>query len=265
VILVLGAFAGGVGAIARWSPPGAQEAPRADPGPARVSAAAPEKIVTKGNNVPRVGTAPAPSGANGRRVPLAGRSPVQPENPPIMQNMPRLVDPNTPIPVKRADSIILAESADGTSLQAMSLRGALWKGFSKPRGVRVIPALVGHTIALAYEAKEIVDVAAFSGLTGEWSTQLLRKPARDDLAPIIFGECALYQVENDFYAFSAKTGTWGVLALTGTEKPDIDMTMDDVEVLQGNLLYIFSVELGKWSQATPVKLPGSEVQPDAKP
>ena len=59
---------------------------------------------------------------------------------------------------------------------------------------------------------------------------------------------------NDFYAFSAATGKWGVLHLEGDEKAQAVLSPSDVQVLQGNKLYVFGVKGGEWSKGVAVKL-----------
>ena len=52
--------------------------------------------------------------------------------------------------------------------------------------------------------------------------------------------------------FQHKSGTWGVLHLEGPEEPKIYPMTGDIEVLQGNRLYVFSMTSGSF-------LPGVEV------
>ena len=71
----------------------------------------------------------------------------------------------------------------------------------------------------------------------------------------------LYQAGNDFYAFSAKKGTWGVLHLDGNDEAKASIAATDVEVMQGNRLYVFSLMQGEWSQGVDVYVPPSPATP----
>ena len=68
------------------------------------------------------------------------------------------------------------------------------------------------------KGKTIDHVAAFSPYTGEWSMQHLLKPVEEEINPVVGPGSALYQAGNDFYAFSARRGTWGVLHLEGQRR-----------------------------------------------
>ena len=120
----------------------------------------------------------------------------------------------------KSSSIILALSADKTAWEAMSLEGehATWQRLSLPAGITAVPLLGTDVGALSFKGKSIDHVAAFSMYTGMWSKQPLLKPVEEKIDPMIGPGCALYQSGNDFYAFSGRTGKWGVLHLEGDTK-----------------------------------------------
>ncbi len=144
-------------------------------------------------------------------------------------------------------------------MQAMSLEtdlagATVWQRLAIPTGITATPILSNDTMALLLKGKTIDEVAAFSSYTGEWSTQRLLKPAEEQMFPVLGPGAALYQAGNDFYAFSAKTGTWGVLHLEGKEEGTSALSPTDVSVFQGNRLYVFGLKQGKWSKGVEMRL-----------
>jgi len=181
------------------------------------------------------------------------------------KNLPNLTGPRDPLPVFRTESILLVESPDGTSLEAMSLEtdNPKWQRLSIPPGVKLIPIMGSDVMAFVLRGTEINHVAAFSAFTGEWHMQHLLLPIKtmvggnaviEEISPAIGPGSVLYQAGNDFYAFSSQKGAWGVLQLDGSEKAKAQMSSTDIEVLQGNRLYVFSLRLGKWSQGVATNL-----------
>jgi hypothetical protein len=159
----------------------------------------------------------------------------------------------------KSSGIVVVESPDRTAMQAMSLAtdfaGAeVWQRLAVPAGITATPIVSADTMALFLKGKSIDHVAAFSAYTGEWRTQDLLKPAEEQISPVIGPGSALYQVGNDFYAFSAKKGTWGVLHLEGKEEATSSLSTTDVSVVQGNRLYIFGLKQGKWSKGVEMRL-----------
>jgi hypothetical protein len=156
----------------------------------------------------------------------------------------------------RTQSIIVVEGADGTSWEAMSVEDEhpTWYRLTIPPEIRASPIMGTDTVALGLKGKAIDHVAAFSKYYAEWSKQHLLKPVEGELTPIIGPGCALYQAGNDFYAFSAMKGKWGVLHLEGDPKAQAVLSPNDVQVQQGNKLYVFSVKGGEWSKGVAVKV-----------
>jgi hypothetical protein len=217
-LLLLGAASRGVGVWAfQASPPPSRPNPAAEPIPPKVEAKA--------------------------AVPALDPQ-FQPEQQPVG------------IGVFRTTSVILVESPDRTALEAMSLEasGTAWRRLEIPPGTTAIPVASGDTVALMIKGKTIDQIAAFSAHTGKWAVQRLLKPVEGVLNPLIGPGSALYQAGNDFYAFSAEKGTWGVLHLEGDEKSLSSVSSTHIEVRQGNMLYVFNLKRGEWSKGIAMNL-----------
>ncbi len=181
--------------------------------------------------------------------------------PPLGKNAPNLVDPRHPLPVFRSQDILVVESPDRTSIQAMSLSvegdgsdPAVWDRFTLPPGVTADPVIGPDTLAPTFKGQMITQVAAFSRYTGVWAVQKLKKPVEEEITPCMSPGGVIYQVGNDVYAFSARKGIWGALHLEGNEKPKVAASTNDIEVLQGNKLHVFSLNRGQWSPAVEMNL-----------
>jgi hypothetical protein len=180
-----------------------------------------------------------------------------------VKNAPALAEAGNPLPVFRSSSILVVESPDRTAWQAMSLEAAdtRWQKLTFPPGITASPVIGGDTMALILKGETIDHVAAFSVHTGEWSKQHLLKPVAEQITPAVGAGCALYQAGNDFYAFGALKGTWGVLHLEGDEKAKAALSPQDIEVLQGNRLYVFSLKQGVWSKGVEINLQPFRLEP----
>jgi hypothetical protein len=179
----------------------------------------------------------------------------------LAKNSPNLADAFHPMPLFRSADIIVVESPDRTTIQAMSLElvdhagdAAAWDKFTLPQGVTASALMSGDTVALHFTGKTIDRIAAFSRHTGQWKDQRLLKPAEEQLSPLISQGGAVYQVGNDVYAYSSRRGTWGVLHLEGGEKPRVTLYANDISAMQGNRLYVFSLNHGNWSPGVEVNL-----------
>jgi RNA polymerase sigma factor (sigma-70 family) len=181
------------------------------------------------------------------------------------KNAPNLTDIGNPFPIFRSSAILVAESPDRRSIQAMSLEAdeATWDKLTLPSGVTGTAYMGDDTLVLLLRGKKIDRVAAFSKYLGKWRTQQLATPAEEELTPYVMPGGAVYQVGNDIYAFSAATGTWGVLRLDGEEKPRVSASPKDIEVLQGNKLYVFSLKHGSFSPGIEVNLKPFRSEPPA--
>jgi RNA polymerase sigma factor (sigma-70 family) len=148
--------------------------------------------------------------------------------------------------VFRTTSVILVESPDRTALEAMSLdtSDTTWRRLAIPPGTTATPLSMGDTVALIIKGKTIDQIAAFSAYTGVWAVQGLLKPVEGQIIPLIGPGSALYQAGNDFYAFSAQKGTWGVLRLEGGEKGQSLISPTHIEVWQGNAVRL-QLEAGR--------------------
>jgi RNA polymerase sigma factor (sigma-70 family) len=172
---------------------------------------------------------------------------------PFGENRPNAVDLGHRLPVFRSSSILVVESPDRRSWQAMSPESedVAWQKLPIPAGVTATPLLTEDTVALALKGKSIDHVAAFSRSTGKWSVQHLSKPA-EEVSPYINGGGAVYQIGNDVYAFSSRAGKWGELHLEGSGKPRVSLSANDIDVMQGNRLYVFSLKHGRFSAGVEV-------------
>jgi hypothetical protein len=172
----------------------------------------------------------------------------------------------------RSLDIIVVESPDRTTIQAMSLElvdhagdAATWDKFTLPEGVTASALMSGDTVALHFTGKTIDRIAAFSRHTGQWKDQRLLKPAEEQLSPLISQGGAVYQVGNDVYAYSSRRGTWGVLHLEAGEKPRVTLGVNDISAMQGNRLYVFSLNHGNWSPGVEVNLRRFQRKPQGAP
>jgi RNA polymerase sigma factor (sigma-70 family) len=179
-----------------------------------------------------------------------------------MKNAPNL-DSRKVLPSIRTASMVLVESPGRTAWEALSLaiEHPAWRKIELPPGTRAQPIAGNDIAALMIKGKSIEHVAAFSPYTGNWSMQHLLKPIEGEINPVVGQGCALYQAGNDFYAFSAKKGSWGVLHLEGNEEAKAAISPTDIEVMQGNRLYVFSLMQGEWSQGVAVYVPPSPASP----
>ncbi len=268
-LVALGIGTGGVAWTLRASraanPPEPQQA--APGAPPRVAVTKPE-TAPQAPNAALPGALPAqpqgPGNAGGMAGAMMSFTPAPPG-----KNYPNLVDPRHPMPVFRTQDILVVESPDRTSIQAMSLAvegdrsgPAVWDRFTLPPGVTATAMCGFDTVAPILKGKQIDQVAAFSRYTGVWSVQKLTKPAEEEITPYLAPGGAIYQVGNDVYAFSARKGTWGALHLEGNEKPLVSASQSDIEVLQGNKLYVFSIKHGQWSPGVEMYLRPAGPAPD---
>jgi RNA polymerase sigma factor (sigma-70 family) len=245
-ILIAGGLTGGIGV---W----AYRASEAPGQPAQDGESAPAQKAFIPALAPRFQPQP-PFGA-GRP---AGRGLFVPSS---RKNSPNVVDPWNPLPVFRTASILLVESPDRTAWEGMSLetRDSTWQRLQLPPGTTARPIVGTDIVALAIRGKLIDHVAAFNG---GWAVQHLLKPVEGEINPVVGPGCALYQAAHDFYAFSAAAGKWGVLHLEGGADAKAAISDSDIEVLQGNQLYVFSLKRGEWSKGVAIYLTPSRPGPE---
>ncbi len=175
-----------------------------------------------------------------------------------MKNSPN-IDFRRGLSTIRTASMVIVQSPDRTALQAMSLEldRPRWDKFQFPPGTTAQPLAGPDVAALMIKGKSIDRIAAFSPFSGNWAGQTLLKPVQDELNPAIGPEWALYQAGNDFYAFSSRKGFWSVLHLDGDEQAVVATSAEDIEVMQGNRLYVFALKHGEWSKPVDVYQPPS--------
>ena len=131
------------------------------------------------------------------------------------KNSPNLAGPRDPYPVFGSQSILMVESADGKGVAAMSTEAGNgdWKRYKHPAGQTAIPLAGPDVLTFVVKGETITEIAAFSATTGEWATQRLLKPVKEQISPVVGPGCALFQEGNNVYAFSAQKGHWDVLSL----------------------------------------------------
>ena len=121
-----------------------------------------------------------------------------------------------------------------------------------PDGQQVFTIASRGVIALAYTGKaKVGTIAAYSPDTGEWYSYELANPVQS-ISPTVGPDCSLYQAGNDFYAFSAPAGKWGLLRLPADQKAMGTISEKFIEVRHGNRLYVFGVKPGKWSKGVAI-------------
>ena len=111
------------------------------------------------------------------------------------------------------------------------------------------------------KGETISEIAAFSSSTGEWATQRLLNPTKEQICPVVGTGLVLFQEGNNFYAFSAGDGPLGRAQLPGGEKPRAAVSSSDITVQQGNKIYVFPLKLAKWSKGIAMKPVRSQQQP----
>jgi RNA polymerase sigma factor (sigma-70 family) len=250
VLLLFGAVSGGVGVWAGWTPRAAKQPEQGiEPKPLQAQDK-PSSVTTEASiDVPRArAQQEIPGGMGGMGNGSMGG--------PRAKNSPNLTGYPSNYYLVKSNGIVVVESPDRTAMEAMSLETehTTWRRVTIPSGITATPFMTNDTMALWLKGKTIDHIAAFSAYTGEWSIQHLLKPAEEQVVPAISNGVALYQVGNDFYAFSAKKGTWGVLHLEGNEEGKSALSPTDVSVFQGNRLYVFSLKQGEWSKGVEMRL-----------
>jgi RNA polymerase sigma factor (sigma-70 family) len=183
------------------------------------------------------------------------------------KNIFRRTDATIPIPAMQNASMVAVTAPDGRSLRAMSLLGGVWREYQVAQGFHTMPIWTGDMLALAVSGPSVREVAVFdaSNNGGSWARQALREPLDGELIPTVGPGLALYQVGNDFYAYSVQAGKWGALHLEGGEAAQSQFACNDtvakdgranaIFVRQGQKLHVFSVPLGQWSEGVELKVP----------
>ena len=172
--------------------------------------------------------------------------------------------------------MVLVQSPDRTAWQALSLikerpqLGTMdevpyWTTLELPPGTTAEPVWSfgsggGPKIAaMAIYGKKIDQIAAFNAEFGVWIKERLRQPVEDEINPVAVGGMVLYQAGNDFYALTERRLGFVVLHLEGAEPATASFTGVDLEVMQGNRLYVFSPVPGTWSSGIAVYQPPKSV------
>jgi RNA polymerase sigma factor (sigma-70 family) len=185
------------------------------------------------------------------------------------------IDIRRGFPGVRTSSMVLVESPDRTAWQALSLvkdfphAGNLdkvqpgWMRVDLSLGTTAEPIRggSGDLAALAIKGKTIDQIAVFSAEFGIWIKQRLLRPVEGEISPYIFGGFVLYQAGNDFYALTAQRPRFGILHLEGAEQTTVSIGTADIEVMQGNRLYVFSPKTCLWSTGVEVHVPPAAASP----
>ncbi len=171
------------------------------------------------------------------------------------KNSPNLSAPRDPYPVFGTQSILMVRSADGKGVAAMSTEAGNgdWKRYERPAGQTAIPLAGADVLTFVMKGETITEIAAFSATTGEWATQHLLKPVKEQISPVVAPGCALFQEGNNFYAFSARKGIWDVLSLRDGEKPRANLSTSYITVQQGDQIFVFPFKQAKWSKGIRTK------------
>jgi RNA polymerase sigma factor (sigma-70 family) len=260
IVLLVGGLTAGVGSwgiqTSRARSRQAQAADKSDPN-GRIEAANPSQLTVSESREQAKALVPSPQGSG------SGMGLSFPQV--RLKNAPN-IDMRLVLPSIRTATMVLVESPNRTEWEVLSLAidRPAWRKFELPPGTTAQPIAGSDVAALMIKGKTIGHVAAFSPYSGDWTKQQLLKPIADEINPVVGPGCALYQAGNDFYAFSAKKGTWGVLHLEGNEEAKAAITPTDIEVMQGNRLYVFSLMQGGWSQGVAVYRPPAPTNPKSE-
>lgn len=258
--VVVALVGGVVTGAAVW---GIQPAQAPKPAAGRDQPNAPQQVAR-----PKASSQKAASGPQAVTTAEPGSVPVRPGR---KKNSPRF-------PGVRTSSMVLVESPDRTAWQAYSLvkehpmAGSHdkvhpgWMKVELPPGTTAKPiwrsGADGDIAALAITGKTIDRIAVFNPEFGVWIKERLVRPVEGEISPRIFGGLVLYQAGNDFYALTTKQRLFGILLLEGAEQATASISTTDIEVMQGNRLYVFSPKTGQWSTGVEVQLPPSAASPE---
>jgi RNA polymerase sigma factor (sigma-70 family) len=185
------------------------------------------------------------------------------------------IDFHRRFPGARTSSMVLVESADRNAWEALSLvkdhlqAGGMdkghpgwWMRFDLSPGTTATPIFSGSEIAaLAIKGKTIDQIAVFNPEGGVWVKQRLLTPVEGEINPFIFGGFVLYQAGNDFYALTKQRLGFAILHLEGAEPATVSVGAAELEVMQGNRLYVFSLKTGMWSTGVQIHVPPAAASP----
>jgi RNA polymerase sigma factor (sigma-70 family) len=198
------------------------------------------------------------------------------------KNAPNVIDAHQPFPGFRFSTMVLVQSPDRSAWQALSLikerpqsgtmdKVPYWTTLELPQGTTGEPVWSFGSgggpkiVALALQGKTIDQIAAFNAEFGVWIKERLRQPVEEEINPVAVGGMVLYQAGNDFYALTERRLEFVVLHLEGAEPATASFTGVDLEVMQGNRLYVFSPVPGTWSSGIAVYQPPKSVSPKQNP
>ena len=254
VLVLVGGIVTGAGVWAIQTPPATTHPDQVDKpnGPAHVAQ-------------PKTTTRKPTSGSQAVATTETGNSPLRRGH---NMNSPN-IDLRQRLAGVRTSSMVLVESPDRTAWQALSLvkehpmTGSMdkvhpgWMKIELSPGTTAQP-VVDHSnsqlAAPAIQGKTIDQIAIFNPELGVWEKQRLLRPVEGEITPFVSGGLVLYQAGNDFYVWAARSRRFGVLHLEGAEEATVSFGVGfaNVEVIQGNRLYVFSPNMGFWSAGVEV-------------
>ena len=144
-----------------------------------------------------------------------------------------------------------------------------WDTYQAQEGVHIFPISSNNVMALAVSGDDIRELAAISTPNqgnagprdyGKFIRHKLEKPVKGEIYPQVGPAMACYQIGNDVHAFSGATNSWASLATEGTEPPKVTQAPKAIIVEQGDKVYVFGLNTGKWSEG--LKVPKAD---DPKP
>ena len=165
--------------------------------------------------------------------------------------------------------IISVQSKDNRSISAMVIDVGTWDTYQAQEGVHIFPISSNNVMALAVSGDDIRELAAISTPNqgnagprdyGKFIRHKLEKPVKGEIYPQVGPAMACYQIGNDVHAFSGATNSWASLATEGTEPPKVTQAPKAIIVEQGDKVYVFGLNTGKWSEG--LKVPKAD---DPKP
>lgn len=116
---------------------------------------------------------------------------------------------------------------------------------SKASPLEVNPIVGPGIVGLDLKGPKITRIAA-SGANGVWRTQELRESVEGHASPIVVPGVVSYCLGRYVYAFSSKASRWDVVELPEGVQADSLLDPSNMTIRDGDHMYKFSVETGKW-------------------
>ncbi|MHC5543614.1 hypothetical protein ACYOEI_35770, partial [Singulisphaera rosea] len=153
------------------------------------------------------------------------------------------------IPIlSESGSLIAATPQQQDRVRAFSKFNGRWRTYVPPKGTKVLPVLYNQLLALWSKGPEVHQLAVFCAQTGEWYTKEVEPPFKGDASPSVDGLTAFYVLGNRVYAFSTIVNKWDVVEMAKGSTPTRLKTPLGPGYQDGQSLYVFVVEEGKWER-----------------